>query len=633
MKRILRSGHREVEFLGRLHGIEPVLLGGEKPKDRPQVQPGGGSPGGIAPPKKKTWITFRVVDDATSKGISGVDLILTKPDGWKSAKTTDAQGEVKLVGIDPESYAVSCLRDGAQLVTTLDFVTMGEASVGTKPFLASKATTPSGPYIICEIEEHQVHLGESILSLATANKMTWQELAIFNWGTAVPQQINVFLYNEVGCRRPKGDFDPVDPNANYMFTDNDKTFGTGMILIPKEFKRVGLGTEQVHVIRTRMSRETATIKVKWTKQEVTPNHNNAWPPATPPTDTIPEEAKVTPLVETTNVPDGTTGRIKIFHCRSGASVPNGELKDLKIKGNQLVDPATNAPPVWVFEAANFPWDPWNSPFFYFTAEVDFDGLKAQTESDNQKNAAATLRVLYWHESVSDAIADTPAGGGLTTGAEMAEIAGIIAARAKHKVDQRAVNQRNVPVALWGSILRNTYIYHHASHGDIVDRTTGAQLNAGGKNPPTVAVGNWRSTIVLGRTNLGDAETNQVADVPSTPRFLAYMDTCVAGWEPSFGNAMVKRGTRNFLAFRKYIPDGDARQMARDFYKQWRDTYGFNPDKIPDVFFSVGNPYYGSMRPILFGQGGGAVKSKSQRALDAIGDAIDTVVKSIKDIFR
>lgn len=61
-----------------------------------------------------------------------------------------------------------------------------------------------------------------------------------------------------------------------------------------------------------------------------------------------------------------------------------------------------------------------------------------------------------------------------------------------------------------------------------------------------------------------------------------------------------------IAFRKFIPDGDARQMARNFYNKWCGVHKCDPSKIPEVFFDVGAPYYGSMRPILFGAGGGAI---------------------------
>lgn len=371
-----------------------------------------------------------------------------------------------------------------------------------------------------------------------------------------------------------------------------------------------------------------TIEAKWSKSEVTPDHNSSFPPASAPTDTVAEEAKVKLLVKTTEVPDGTGASITIY---SHVGAPVESLGELEVKGGKVVDKSSGAEPEWVFQAEHQPWTPYDTPFFYFRVSVNFKGLEAETPSDPEKQEQQCLRVIYWHACVSDTRADN--NDGLTTGAEMAEIAGILGKGKHHKVLQQGFNQRNVAVNLWGSVLRNTFAYHHASHGDIVDRSTGAQLDAGNQNPPRNAVGNWRSVICLGRTDLGDAEVSSEPDVPSAPRYLAYLDTCVAGWEPSFANAFINRGTQNVIAFRMYIPDGDARKMARDFYKKWCNTHKCDPDKIPVVFFEAGAPFYRSMRPVLFGQGGGAIKSPLGQAAQAVSKAISNAVSGMGSLFK
>lgn len=372
-----------------------------------------------------------------------------------------------------------------------------------------------------------------------------------------------------------------------------------------------------------------TIEAKWSKSEVTPNHNGSFPPATPPTDTVPAECKAQMLVSTTEVPDGTPASITVYNH---AGIPVGEaLTGLEVKGGKVIDKASGKEPERVFEAKHDPWSPYATPFFYFHVAVSFKNLEATTPKDFKKQEKQCLRVVYWHVCVADLRAD--ANDGLTTGAEMAEIAGILTKANHHKALQQGFNQRDVPVNLWGSVVRNSYAYHQASHGDIRDRSTGKQLDAGNKNPPTNSVGNWRSVVCLGRSNFGDAEVSQTANVPSAPRYLAYLDTCVAGWEPSFANAFLNRGTRNVIAFRMYIPDGAARKMARDFYKKWSGTYKCDPDKIPAVFFETGAPHYGSMRPVLYGYGGGAIKSPAMQAVEAVGKAISNAVKSITDLFK
>lgn len=349
-----------------------------------------------------------------------------------------------------------------------------------------------------------------------------------------------------------------------------------------------------------------TIRARWSKPRVTPVHNKNWPPSSPPTDAIPDEAKVEMIVDTTNVPDGTSASITVCQCLFECAIPQGQVNGLQVQGNRVIDPATGQRPVFSFTFDNWIYAPWDMDLYYFEATVNYQGLEAETEKNSEAHERDCLRVMWWHMCVSDSVADSPAGGGLTTGAEAREIKGIIDGKRHHKAGRQAFNQNNVPVNLWGSVLRNTYCYHHASHGDIVDRTTGAQLNAGNANPPPGPVGNWRSVIVLGNTNLGDAEVSQAAAVPSVPKYLVYLDTCVAGWEPSFANAWISRGTQNVIAFRMYIPDGAARSMARRFHRKWIRTHNGDPNKINEVFFDVGARYYNSMRPVLFGYAGGRI---------------------------
>ena len=369
---------------------------------------------------------------------------------------------------------------------------------------------------------------------------------------------------------------------------------------------------------------------KWDKAQALPNHNSGAPPG----GAIPGDAQVTPTVETENVPDGANALISIHHCITGARVAT--LKGLVVKGNKVVDKKTGKPPVFAFEAKHLPWDPWNTPRFFFRVKTSHKGLSATSPMDLSKDKAKTLLVEYWHMVVSDAIADTPAGGPLTTQAEMLEIAGLLRAQPHHKVGTHAFNAANVPLKHWGSVLRNSYTYHHASHGNVVDRNNPANwLNdPTSKNPPDPQPGgDWRSVVVLGSTDFGDTETRTKASVPSAPRYLVYMDTCVAAWELSLGEAFIARGTRNYLAFRCYIPDDDARAMARNFYTKWGNSYQFNPNKIPAVFFDVGSPYYHSMRPVLLGEGGGSISHPWLQPFTALGRAIAGFATSVASLLK
>lgn len=99
-------------------------------------------------------------------------------------------------------------------------------------------------------ERHVVRRGESIKSLAENAGMTWQELAKYNWGTDVPDQINQFLFLIAGCRQKTPD------GHNYIFSDDDVNRGThelnGIVFIPERFSQENMALDTEHEIRIRV---------------------------------------------------------------------------------------------------------------------------------------------------------------------------------------------------------------------------------------------------------------------------------------------------------------------------------------------------------------------------------------------
>ena len=81
---------------------------------------------------------------------------------------------------------------------------------------------------LVKVKEHKVKKGDTIDSIAKENDMTWQELAKFNWGTDIPNKINIFLRDIVGCHVLTDDL------KNFRFWGDEKNlgFGTGFLWIP-----------------------------------------------------------------------------------------------------------------------------------------------------------------------------------------------------------------------------------------------------------------------------------------------------------------------------------------------------------------------------------------------------------------
>lgn len=248
---VLRDASLDLRLFGSMHG------GGGNPDIPPAP----------IPIDQQHWVIFRVVDDATSMPIDGVKLLITIPQNSERPYTTNS-GVVEIHNIHAGTCDVRCEVQGARLPTTLAFVTMGETpttptpaagasgsgATGANPPLnpsgpaATPGATPTGrpPDIsgdrVLEVEKHKVQTGESIDSLARGAGMTWQELSLFNWGTSVPDEINIHLRDEVGCTRKTAD------GFNYIFTSEDDP---GIVWIPRAWQRRGLPTDQVHTVRVK----------------------------------------------------------------------------------------------------------------------------------------------------------------------------------------------------------------------------------------------------------------------------------------------------------------------------------------------------------------------------------------------
>jgi type VI secretion system secreted protein VgrG len=352
---------------------------------------------------------------------------------------------------------------------------------------------------------------------------------------------------------------------------------------------------------------------------------------------------VTLDVKLTDVPDGKKGLITIHHAASGALVPGGKI-ECEAKGGKLVDKKTGKPPVFQFGAKQLPWDPWDKPFFFFKASVQYQSIQAATPADT-KDGGKSLKVKYFHMCLGDKWADA---GGLTTGAEASEISGILGGVTDSKATVKMMSVAAPKFSDWAPQMKGTYCYHHGSHGTCQDRVTGTFIDVdpppdGVGDPPECAVGSWRSVTILCNQapykylSLGDTELLDKTKFPEVPRYLAYLDCCLAGWEPSLGRAFVSRGTQYVIAFRRTIPDGDAREMARKFHKKWAQTHKLDPGKIRDLFFEVGTPFYKTMRPVLVSWRYEAVQSPDagvvDRALASIGAVAEGVQNNIGSLFK
>ncbi|TWT42188.1 hypothetical protein RAS1_33180 [Phycisphaerae bacterium RAS1] len=207
---------------------------------------------------RASWIKLKVVDDESGNPLPGVVLSVTQPNGKAFDFTTRPDGAVEVHGIDPGECSVTCDLTGATIADTHDFVVMADRPTWTQSTESSDAAAGAGSapadsnalprtqsasrsgVRIANVEAHKVSTGETLQSLAESNGLTWQQLAQFNWGTSVPDEINKKLHDEVGCTQKAAD------GVNYRFDDADSP---GIVRIPTRWSVQGLVTDQTHTIR------------------------------------------------------------------------------------------------------------------------------------------------------------------------------------------------------------------------------------------------------------------------------------------------------------------------------------------------------------------------------------------------
>lgn len=194
---------------------------------------------------EKTWIEFRVVEDAGGTPVGGLRLEAKGPDGKIVSVTTDPDGRARLENIEAGPFALAGSKVPASLAATWALVGEGEAPVnaGTiaagpdAPLFPPVTSTPAG---LAEIVAHRVTPSDSLASLARSVDISWQDLTRFNWGTSEPDRINEALRLKVGSHTPTAD------GRNLSFSDTDHP---GLVFLPRGFRKEGLATETVHTFR------------------------------------------------------------------------------------------------------------------------------------------------------------------------------------------------------------------------------------------------------------------------------------------------------------------------------------------------------------------------------------------------
>jgi outer membrane protein OmpA-like peptidoglycan-associated protein len=225
-----------------------------------------------APATSLGWVEVLVVWDDTDQPVPNLQLVVVSPDGQRNVKQTDSDGRLRIDPIVDGICEVRCSTIGVKLEECVNFVCEGQkqaAGQGSTTQPSSTTTQTSNPLAIALIEAHKVKTGEMLASVAATAGITWQDLAYFNWGTKVPEEINKHLANDVGCTKKTAD------GKNYMFDDSDNP---GIINVPNQpFYKAGTGIK--HTMRVaRVITKSDKIAVDFVEiADVHFHHNCALP--------------------------------------------------------------------------------------------------------------------------------------------------------------------------------------------------------------------------------------------------------------------------------------------------------------------------------------------------------------------
>jgi hypothetical protein len=144
---------------------------------------------------------------------------------------TDSTGTVRIADLDRGTCGVTSVVDGAR-VSSSYFVAEGGGPPGGKPPNDQRASP--GPAHVVEAARHRIRTGQTPGSISKEWDVPWNDIALFNWGTSDPDELERHYRTTLGCTRTMPD------DARLLFDDQDDP---GIVLIPRPWEaRFSTGT-------------------------------------------------------------------------------------------------------------------------------------------------------------------------------------------------------------------------------------------------------------------------------------------------------------------------------------------------------------------------------------------------------
>jgi hypothetical protein len=173
-----------------------------------------------APRAKKAVFEVLIVDLQTGHPIPGVPLEIEPPDGPTRRLETDSQGAVRIADLDPGTCTVRTIIDGARVQNSYAPV----AASGALPE-PTRSAPPQAAFVVAAIT-HRIARGQTPVSIAKEYGVAWEDIALFNWGTADRDELEQRYRKTLGSTHTA-------PDGSVIFDDDDDP---GLILIPRAWE-------------------------------------------------------------------------------------------------------------------------------------------------------------------------------------------------------------------------------------------------------------------------------------------------------------------------------------------------------------------------------------------------------------
>ncbi len=202
----------------------------------------------VAAKREKTWIAFKVVEDATGRPVKGIKLKLTAPGGDEREAETDEKGGVEFTEIPEATCIAATSIEGATATNTFAFLKVGD--LPARESEEEEDPSEPGPWFLARVEEHELGEIETIDSAAEANGVSWRDLARFNWGTDDRKEVDRILTGSSDAPEGEESTSATETESGQGEIPNSAPSIHRWLLIPKKFT---LSAEPFHtyVLRVR----------------------------------------------------------------------------------------------------------------------------------------------------------------------------------------------------------------------------------------------------------------------------------------------------------------------------------------------------------------------------------------------